>query len=183
MAPPGVWHKTEGGFRLSAAYCPPITPGMDIRLDPLDPRYLSVLRWDGAIMAAFLLLPAAGAEAALYANDLPNGFVVAVALAIGAWLTLVAPARRFRHWGFALTDTELHVAHGWWTRVHTIVPVGRVQHIDLTQGPVERGCKVATLVLHTAGTEHARVTVPGLARERAEEVRDRIRAAIETSPW
>ncbi len=182
---PSTRRGTRGrsGFACAVAYWLPITPDMHDALDPLDPRYLSVLRWHGAITGALLLLPAAGLETALYFNDLPNGFVVAIALAVAAWLTVVAPPRRFRHWGFLLTDRELHVAHGWWTRVHTIVPVGRVQHIDLTQGPIERSQGVATLVLHTAGTEHSEVTVPGLSRERAEEVRDRIRTAIETSPW
>ncbi|MEP9403363.1 PH domain-containing protein [Sphingomonas sp. VNH70] len=152
-------------------------------LSPLDPRFLRVLRWKGTITAVVLLVVALGVETVFYRTDLPNGIVLAVAVALGLWLAIVAPPRRYAHWRFALTDAELHVAHGWWVRVHTIVPVARVQHIDLTQGPVERMCGVATLVLHTAGTEHAKVVVPGLARDRAEAVRDRIRAAIEASPW
>lgn len=176
---------TRGRFRLSARVLPVYHTAMDtpLALAPLDPRFLRVLRWHGAIVAVVLLAAALGAEAILYQTDLPNGIVLAIAAALAGWLALVAPPRRFAHWRFAIDDTELHVAHGWWVRIHTIVPVGRVQHIDLTQGPIERMCGVATLVLHTAGTEHAEVRVPGLARDRAEAVRDRIRAAIEASPW
>lgn len=152
-------------------------------LAPLDPGFLRVLRWRGAIQSAVLVGAAALAEVVLNRKGLPNGIVLAVAIAIGLWLTIVSPQRRFAHWGFAFDGRELHVAHGWLTRVHTVVPVGRVQHIDLRQSPVERGCGVATLVLHTAGTDHSRVAVPGLAHGHAEAVRDRIRAAIETSPW
>ncbi len=152
-------------------------------LAPLDPGFLRVLRWRGAILSLILVVAAAIGEVVLYSQDLPNGFALAAAVAIGLWLTIVAPPRRFAHWGFAFDDRELHVAHGWLTRVHTIVQVGRVQHIDLSQSPIERICGVATLVLHTAGTDHSRVAVPGLSRERAEEVRDRIRSAIEASPW
>ena len=142
-----------------------------------------MLRWKGAVAAAVLLGVALVAETVFYHRDLPNGIALAIAAVLGIWLAMVAPPRRYAHWRFALSDVELHVAHGWWVRVHTIVPVARVQHIDLTQGPVERMCGVATLVLHTAGTEHAKVVVPGLARDDAERVRDRIRAAIEASPW
>ncbi len=167
------------------AYCPPITLSMDDApaLAPLDHRFLNVLRWRGGILAGALLVLAAVVELILHEQDLPNGIVLSLAVALGLWLTLIAPARKFAHWGFVLGDRELHVAHGWLTRVHTIVPIGRVQHIDLAQGPVERSCGVATLVLHTAGTDHSRVIVPGLARDTAEGVRDRIRAAIEASPW
>jgi membrane protein YdbS with pleckstrin-like domain len=156
---------------------------MPVSLDTLDPRFLKVLRWRAAIGAIALLALAGGIEAVLYANGLINGIAIGVALVLAGWMVGIAPPRRFAHWGFALTDRELHIASGWWTRIHTIVPIGRVQHIDLTQGPIERACGVATLVLHTAGTEHALVIVPGLAHARAEAVRDRIRAAIETSPW
>ncbi len=156
---------------------------MPLSLAPLDRRFVTVLRWR-AVVAALVVLAVAGvAEAVLYGQDWPNGIVAGIAILIALWLIVVAPPRRFAHWGFALDERELHIAHGWLTRVHTIVPIGRVQHIDLTQGPIERGCGVATLVLHTAGTDHSLVTVPGLAREQAEAVRDRIRSAIEASPW
>ncbi|WP_082439116.1 PH domain-containing protein [Sphingomonas sp. Leaf22] len=156
---------------------------MPLSLAPLDRRFVTVLRWRAAVVALVVLLLAGVGEAILYGQDLPNGIAAGLAVLIAIWLVAIAPPRRFAHWGFALDERELHIGHGWLTRVHTIVPIGRVQHIDLTQGPIERGCSVATLVLHTAGTDHSRVTVPGLARDQAEAVRDRIRGAIEASPW
>ncbi len=152
-------------------------------LDSLDRRFLNVLRWRGAVQAVILLAVAGIGELILADQGLMHGLAAIPALAIGAWLTFVAPARKFGHWGFALDDRELQVAHGWLMRVHTIVPIGRVQHIDVSQGPIERACGVATVVLHTAGTDHSRVAVPGLSRAAAEAVRDRIRAAIGASPW
>ena len=102
---------------------------------------------------------------------------------IATWLLLIAPRRRWAAWGWALEGDELHVAHGIWTRVHTVVPLARVQHIDVGQGPVERAAGVARLVLHTAGTAHATVTLPGVSRATAEELRDTIRAQIRAEPW
>lgn len=156
---------------------------MPLSLAPLDDRFVAVLRWRAAVGASWVLVAAVAVELVLYHRDLPNGIAGAAAIAIALWMIIVAPPRRFAHWAFALDERELHVAHGWLTRVHTIVPIGRVQHIDLTQGPIERACGVATLVLHTAGTDNSLVRVPGLSRDRAEAVRDRIRGAIEVSPW
>ncbi|PZT95067.1 hypothetical protein CA237_02365 [Sphingomonas sp. ABOLH] len=185
MAPPRRVHKSIGGIRLSGPYCAPITPAMDDTpvLGTLDRRFLNVLRWRGAIKALVLLAVGGVGELILADQGVQNGLAVVPALVLGAWLTFVAPARKFAHWGFALDDRELQVAHGWLMRVHTVVPIGRVQHIDLSQGPIERACGVATVVLHTAGTDNSRVAVPGLSRAAAEGVRDRIRAAIGASPW
>ena len=63
-------------------------------------------------------------------------------------------------------------------RSDTVVPFGRVQHIDVLQGPIERGYGLATLVLHTAGTHNASVTLPGLAHADAAAMREEIRAHV-----
>jgi membrane protein YdbS with pleckstrin-like domain len=49
-----------------------------------------------------------------------------------------------------------------------------VQHIDVAQGPLERRYGLATLSIYTAGTEYARVDLPGLRHERAVAIRDHL---------
>jgi membrane protein YdbS with pleckstrin-like domain len=73
---------------------------------------------------------------------------------------------------------ELQVRHGVLVQVHTVVPLDRVQHIDIAQGPLERAFGVSRLIVHTAGTLHSQVTVPGLLRRTAEAMRDEIRVRI-----
>ncbi|HEX8256822.1 MAG TPA: PH domain-containing protein, partial [Allosphingosinicella sp.] len=72
----------------------------------------------------------------------------------------------------------LHIGRGVWTKTETIVPLARVQHIDVSQGPLERAFGISRLILHTAGTMHSLVVLPGLARGTAEAMRDDIRARI-----
>ena len=57
----------------------------------------------------------------------------------------------------------------------THVPRSRVQHTDVSQGPLERRYGLGTLVVYTAGTDHARVSLPGLAWETALALRDELR--------
>ena len=59
-----------------------------------------------------------------------------------------------------------------------MVPFGRVQHIDVHQGPIERAYGLATLVLHTAGTHNASVALPGLGHDDALAMREDIRAHV-----
>jgi hypothetical protein len=61
--------------------------------------------------------------------------------------------------------------------------LARVQHLDVAQGPLERTFGVARLILHTAGTSHAIVVLPGISRPTAEELRDTIRAHIRAEIW
>ena len=44
----------------------------------------------------------------------------------------------------------------------TNVPRSRVQHTDVSQGPLERNHGLGTLVVYTAGTDHAKVELGGL---------------------
>ena len=108
---------------------------------------------------------------------------VLLAGAVALYIFLIAPRRRWAAWNWALDCDELHVAYGVWTQVHTVVPLSRVQHIDVAQGPVERAFGVARLVLHTAGTAHAVVVLPGVSRATAEQLRDTIRAHVRAESW
>ena len=66
----------------------------------------------------------------------------------------------------------LEYEHGWLWRHHISVPRSRIQHTDVTQGPYERRFGLATLVVYTAGTEHASIPIEGLSHETALAFRD-----------
>ena len=74
----------------------------------------------------------------------------------------------------------LQVVRGWLFHSDTVVPLVRVQHIDVTRGPLDKMFGTASLVVHTAGTHNNTVTVPGLAPERANAIRDVIREHVRT---
>lgn len=155
-----------------------------VQLQSLERGYLRVLRIRSAIGWTILSAIAAAADAILHSRaGVTPGVVAGPVVLLGVMATIVLVPRRWRRWGYAFTDSELHVARGWLTRVHTIVPVSRVQHIDVSQGPIERGAGVAVLSLHTAGTENSLVVLPGISRLRAEAIRDAIRGRISDAPW
>lgn len=166
---------------------PPLAPAEPLppeaqaaALSPVDPDYRNVLR---VLTLAFavpfvigaLVLKGAFAGGQGYVSGSLLGPVVGLALI--ALLTL--PTRRWRRWGYALDDIEMRVARGHFWRVDTIVPLVRVQHIDVAEGPLERLFGLATLVVHTAGTHNSTVSLPGLRPETARAMRERIRAHIQ----
>lgn len=148
-------------------------------MTPLQRGQLGVLLTHSFLIALAIGIAAAGADLLLQAQaSLPPGMVVLSVLLLLVYPTLIGPLRRFRAWGYAMDAGELQIVQGLWTHIHTVVPLGRVQHIDVSQGPIERLWGVCRLVIHTAGTMHSRVVLPGLARADAEAMRDVIRGRI-----
>ena len=146
---------------------------------PLDRGQLSVLRVRAAITAIVLLAPVVVLDLIpLRDTGLPFGLAIGAAAVVFGISALLLPLRRYRSWSYRFDEDELHIRSGLWTRVHTIVPFGRVQHIDVAQGPIERRFGVGTLILHTAGTRSSAVALPGLVFEEAGRMRDEIRAKI-----
>jgi membrane protein YdbS with pleckstrin-like domain len=147
-------------------------------MTPLDRRQVAVLTVRTGLAATVLAGLALILDMALGEAGIPAFALPGAALALGLAATLVLPRRRYRRWGYREGADELHIVRGMLIRVRTIVPFGRVQHIDVAQGPVQRPFGLATLILHTAGTHGATVALPGLAMADAEAMRDRIRGKI-----
>jgi uncharacterized protein len=100
-----------------------------------------------------------------------------VVLLVGLALTAVVPALRVRRWRWRLDDVELDLRHGVLTHVRTIVPVARIQHVDIRRSIWAQLAGVATVVVHTAaGTTE----IPALTDGDAALVRDRLAGLIRT---
>jgi hypothetical protein len=145
----------------------------------MDRGLLRMMHVRGVMAGLALLLAAAVGEA--FVDELtpvPAGLLVGAALLILLYLAVLAPPRRYHAWGYGLDGEELQVRRGVWIRVQTVVPLDHVQHIDVSQGPLERAFGICSLVLHTAGTLNSQIVLPGLARGTAEAIRDEIRNRI-----
>lgn len=144
-------------------------------LTPLDPDFIKLLRADGAIRSLALLAIAALIEAQM---PIPTGLALIPALGIAVWAVLVGPARRYQRWSYAFGKDRLRVTRGLMFHHDTVVPLGRVQHIDVNQGPLMRRWGLAMLTVRTAGNHSASVSLPGLKLAQAEAMREAIREHI-----
>lgn len=148
-------------------------------MEPLHANQIKVLRVRVTLVMLFLLANVAAADVWLLRETaVPFGLVTGAATLFALLAIVWLPIRRYRAWGYREGDDELHIRSGLWTRVRTAVPFGRVQHIDISQGPIERAYGLATLILNTAGTRGSSVPLPGLLQAEAERMRDQIRMQI-----
>lgn len=144
-------------------------------LTQLHPNHEKAMRVQGIGFAIPALIAAAVAD--WFAPIFP-GAIFLVVLGIAMILILRLPHRRFAARGFAMSDDRLRVVRGLLFRSDTVVPFGRVQHIDVDRGPLERYYDLSTLTLHTAGSHNASVHLPGLNHDDALAMRETIRAHI-----
>ena len=147
-------------------------------MESLHPRVMLIWSVQGVIFAA--ILGAISAAVDLFVLD--YGFQLPlVVFGIVAVLMLVHTVLRFRIWRYEIRDDELYLERGVLTRVKTVVPYVRIQHVDSRRSPLERLLQLATTVVYTAGSRGADVVVPGLTPDRSERLQDDLkRLAIES---
>ena len=149
-------------------------------LEPVESGYKNVLRVRFLIFWLVIWVAAAMFDRILLQETEFAGFPTVAVFVIAAAGVLTAPQRIYSRLHYRLTEKLLQVVRGWLFHVDTVVPLVRVQHIDVTRGPLEKLFGVATLVVHTAGTHNSIVTLPGLAPDRAAQIRDIIREHVRT---
>ena len=155
-----------------------IADGVDHQLDPRSIRLQQVGGWVftgiiGAISLVVLLITWIANGPTL------RGFLIRAAfwtagVGLLAWHSHRWPAIDYRHAFYRLDDRGIEIRRGVYWRAVITVPRSRVQHTDVSQGPLERSYGLGTLVIYTAGTEHAKVSLSGLEHARALRIREHL---------
>jgi membrane protein YdbS with pleckstrin-like domain len=147
----------------------------------LDPRVVPMRKAIGLVVAAVVAV--VSMPVPISAWSAARGSIVALAgfgllwvlgnlifaLFLQRW-----PAVVYRHTSYGIDERGLEIRRGViWKRVVN-VPRSRVQHTDVSQGPLERRYGLGTLVIYTAGTEYARITLAGLEHAVALALRENL---------
>ena len=90
-------------------------------------------------------------------------------------MSIVYPVLKYKYWKFDVRVDELYIERGILTRIKTIAPFRRLQHLDVEQSVFERMMGLGKLVVYTAGTRGADIVIPGLPIEYAEALRDQLK--------
>ena len=83
--------------------------------------------------------------------------------------------------GIALREFDIAYRSGLFWRKTVIVAFNRVQHVEVSSGPLQRRFGLASVKLFTAGGSSVDLKIDGLTSERAEQIRAFIAAKIDTS--
>lgn len=114
-------------------------------------------------------------------SPLPPGVVSAVLFVLLlVWYQALVGAQ-YRRWRYAVRRDDVLVQYGVVWRMRRCIPRVRVQHVDISSGPIDRMLGLVHIALFTAGNMGAVATIPGLTPQQAEAMRDELLGAARTS--
>lgn len=141
----------------------------------VDPNTVAVWRWQsfGTTLCCWapVSLLASRTDAPLMIGAL------ALCIPVAALCIWLLPPAYYRALKFGVDAQGITIERGIWWRSHIALPRVRVQHSDVSQGPLQRRYGVATLKLYTAGSRYTKVELSGLGHDDALAIRDALLAA------
>lgn len=144
----------------------------------LDRRVIRLWRITRSISFAVLFIVASVVMAGVAAG-VPQLWSI-FPYAIGALLILLVflviwyPPRAYRAWGYRIDSKVIEARHGVVFHSTHLLPLNRLQHVDIHRGPLDRANGLSSLLLHTAGSQAATLIIPGLDQGEAQRLRDHL---------
>jgi len=158
---------------------PPIADGEE---HLVDPRSVHVVRLIAVpltlaipllpVVALTLVWALAGLLTVVYLSLLAALLLLA---GLGVFIAYRFPAVRHRHLRYRVDPDGLRIQRGVFWRKTIYISVTRVQHTDVSQGPLQRRYGLATLTVHTAGIESASIALSGLEHDVATRLSEHLR--------
>ncbi len=143
----------------------------NLNLHRQEPTYLKINRIVALIIFSLIFV---AATVILYLSPAPYWLMLIIdtVILVLATLVYVYQGAAYKRFSYAMNDYGLYINQGVIWQRKIIVPRNRVQHTDVTQGPLMRKYGLAELTVHTAGTRNASVKLPGIKHDLAEELRE-----------
>ena len=153
-----------------------MTESIDIRgWKQLEPKVKSLWRVTNAIVslviAGFSVIPdVIIREAADKWPLFPFAIPLFVFIVIGGLMQILV-GRTYDCYRYQLGENDLAVAKGVFWKSWRFVNRNRVQHVDLTSGPIARALGLVEVSIFVGGMPTAAATIPGLSQHDAEMLR------------
>jgi membrane protein YdbS with pleckstrin-like domain len=141
----------------------------------VDPKAVALWRWQAAITFVVFAVPLVGV---ILRAPSPASWLLPGAYAVLAFCCVwTLPSAHYRALEYGVDAQGIAVQRGIFWRSRIALPRIRIQHSDVSQGPLERRYGVATLKLYTAGSRYTKIELSGLAHVDALALRDALIAA------
>jgi uncharacterized protein len=138
----------------------------DLKYEPLDPRYKVVSTIVVTIIFVIIAAIYFGLGFVierLWALPLILIFIIICVFLGGVWIALIY--KSFKYTGYALREKDIVYTSGILFRHTAIVPFNRIQHCELSQGPLDRMYGLASLSMNTAG--QSEIELDGITYDKA----------------
>lgn len=105
----------------------------------------------------------------------PVSLVIGIIMLLQILNTFLYPQIEYKQWRYLINNEKFEFIEGIYFINHTIVPIERIQHINITQGPINRRLNLANVTINTAG---GNFDIPNLEKSKAEELSEFLRVKV-----
>lgn len=150
----------------------------EVEFQKLAPAYRNVEYIGTCILAAFLFV----GPIIVYFNlgdtflFVKYGVFVVWALIFAGGLFLAN--KQYKMAGYALREHDVIHKEGVWWQTVTTIPFNRMQHCEISQGPIQNLFGLSTLRVFTAGGTSSDLAIDGLEKEEAQRIKEFITQKI-----
>ncbi|WP_257985242.1 PH domain-containing protein [Shewanella sp. GutCb] len=147
-----------------------------IPLQPIDKRHYTQVLYESLFVAVIIF---SGATIGII---LPAALSVVMAVVVLTTLLLLLSSITYLRYlqakklSYAVCEHEFIMEQGLWWQQRTSLPYSRLQHVSLSQGPLERHFNLFTLKCFSAGSGSAEIELPGIEQHTAEHLRQHLLA-------
>lgn len=149
-----------------------LTNSLPENANKLSPKSITVARITLAIVCSIIFIALSG-FALVKADWLP----VLIGLGISLFIFILGfiwIQKRYQYSRWWYEQEGLYIQKGVIWRRRIFVPQNRVQHTDVSQGPLQRKYNLAQLKVNTAGTKDASVELSGIELGIANNLRNQL---------
>lgn len=150
----------------------------------LDPRAIKMWRI-GRIVGLVILLGLCTGVTLLayrilrddYKLDLLPLILAIMAIPVAAQLLnlILYPPIEYRQWAYLITGDRIEIKRGIFFHSTQIIPISRIQHVMVSEGPLARHYHLASVTIHTAG---GAMKIDGLAHDTADEICENLKTVV-----
>jgi membrane protein YdbS with pleckstrin-like domain len=158
---------------------PSIVDGVEHPVDKRSVRVARIISF--SVILSIGMLPLIIFTIGLAVGSMPGKVYLVLCSVLLSLLALVLSlvfmwtGARYKRLRYLVHEGGLRIRRGVFWRKTIWIPITRVQHTDVSQGPVQRKFELAALTVHTAGTAGASISLSGLEHGIATRLCDHLR--------
>ncbi|WP_291652397.1 PH domain-containing protein [Clostridium sp.] len=89
--------------------------------------------------------------------------------------SFISPTIEYKQWRYKITNDKIEFTEGIYFIRKVIIPIIRIQHIQVNQGPINKFFNLYDISIFTAGGQHK---IPNIDSKRAEEISEYLNEVI-----
>ena len=149
-----------------------------VNLNALQPKYWNVILFN--IAATFLIIGVVLAVIVYFFEEIHSiAWLFGLVYVLFLGFTFLLCRISFKKRGFAFREHDVIYRSGILATNTMIIPYNRVQHVALHEGFISRYFDLAKVEIFTAGGDSSDVSIPGIKKEQAEDIKQLLMGKIQ----